>query len=108
MRKFIALEDITIFGHIAIKKDQIIKLLDDFYQINTDKLNLPLPLSEIINDPRFEELKPNLEFKISEVKPDEDLQIKKYRIQIDVETSKKKFYDIEEFIRTTIEQMLYD
>ena len=59
MRKFIALEDIIIFGNIAIKKDQIIEI-DQFYQVITDKLNLPLPLSEIINDTRFQEIKTNL------------------------------------------------
>ena len=43
---------------------------------------------------------------ILEITEDEELEVKKFRIQLDVTTNRKKLREIENFMRKTLEEML--
>jgi hypothetical protein len=66
-------------------------------------------LEQLINDPRFEEViekKKDLNFIVEEVLDEEDSEVKRFRIQLDVTTNRKKLREIENFMRKTLEDML--
>jgi hypothetical protein len=52
------------------------------------------------------EPKQELKFEVQELTEDEDLEVKRYRIQLDVTTNRKKLREIENFMRKTLEEML--
>ena len=57
----------------------------------------------------FEEIvepKQELNFEVQEITDDEELEVKKFRIQLDVTTNRKKLREIENFMRKTLEEML--
>lgn len=47
-----------------------------------------------------------LNFEIKELTEEEELEVKKYRIQLDVTTNRKKLREIENFMRKTLEEMI--
>jgi hypothetical protein len=52
------------------------------------------------------EPKQELKFEVQELTEDEDLEVKRYRIQLDVTTNRKKLREIENFMRKKLEEML--
>jgi len=111
MRIFIAKEDINVFGSTIVQQDQMIKFLDDetTHKINTGTTTIQVTLEQLINDIRFEEVlekKKDLNFIVEEVPDEEDLEVKRFRIQLDVTTNRKKLREIENFMRKTLEEML--
>ena len=111
MRIFIAKEDINVFGSTIVQQDQMIKFLDDetTHKINTGTTTIQVTLEQLINDIRFEEVlekKKDLNFIVEEVPDEEDLEVKRFRIQLDVTTNRKKLQEIENFMRKTLEEML--
>jgi hypothetical protein len=115
MRIFIAKEDINIFGCTIVKQEQMIKFLDDetTHKINTGTTTMDVTLEQLTNDSRFEEVKllpveekKELNFTIDEIPDEEDLEVKRFRIQLDVTTNRKKLREIENFMRKTLEEML--
>jgi hypothetical protein len=106
MKKFLVKEDINFFGSTVLYKDQIIEI-DNFYNVDEQGMKFQIPIENILEDKRFQELKEqNLIFDIQEISDDEDLEVKKYRIQLDVLTNRKKLREIENFMRKTLENML--
>jgi hypothetical protein len=61
-------------------------------------------------NPMFDEIpvepKQELKFEVQELTEDEDLEVKRYRIQLDVTTNRKKLREIENFMRKTLDGML--
>jgi len=111
MRIFIAKEDINIFGCTIVKQEQMIKFLDDetTHTIKSGTTTMEVTLEQLINDIRFEEVlekKKDLNFIVEEVPDEEDLEVKRFRIQLDVTTNRKKLREIENFMRKTLEEML--
>lgn len=51
-------------------------------------------------------IKEDINFEVKELSEDEELEVKKYRIQLDVTTNRKKLREIEIFMRKTLEEML--
>jgi indole-3-glycerol phosphate synthase len=108
MRKFIAKEDIVIFSTTVIEKGEKIEV-DKIYNLNYNGVDFPLSIESILSDKRFEEIienKQELNFDVQEVTEDEELEIKKFRIQLDVTTNRRKLREIENFMRKTLENML--
>jgi hypothetical protein len=111
MRIFIAKEDINVFGSTIVQQNQMIKFMDDeiTHKINTGTTTIQVTLEQLINDPRFEEVvekKKDLNFIVEEVSDEEDLEVKRFRIQLDVTTNRKNLREIENFMRKTLEDML--
>lgn len=108
MRKFLVKEDIIIFSKVVLNKDEVIEL-NDVYHLEYDESKIPLNIDSIINDKRFKEIieqKQELNFDVQELTEEEDLEVKKFRIQLDVTTNRKKLREIENFMRKTLEEML--
>ncbi len=61
-------------------------------------------------NPMFEEttveVKEELKFEVQELTEEEELEVKKFRIQLDVTTNRKRLREIENFMRKTLEEML--
>ena len=111
MRIFIAKEDINVFGSTIVQQNQMIKFMDDetTHKINTGTTTIQVTLEQLINDLRFEEViekKKDLNFIVEEVSDEEDLEVKRFRIQLDVTTNRKNLREIEKFMRKTLEDML--
>lgn len=106
MRIFKTLTDIHYYGYLIFKKDDIIKFDSDEYIIENDNVKFPLKISDILNDRRFTEIEDKINIETKEIFEDDDLKIKKYRIELDVMTSKKKLKEIENFIKNNIENLL--
>ena len=115
MRIFIAKEDIILFGLTIVKKEQMIKFLDGepTHIINVGSTTIQVSLEQLTNDSRFQEVKllpleekKELNFIIDEIPDEEDLEVKRFRIQLDVMTNRKKLREIENFMRKTLEKML--
>jgi hypothetical protein len=111
MRIFIAKEDINVFGSTIVQQNQMIKFLDNepTHTIKSGTTTMEVTLEQLINDPRFEEVlekKKDLNFIVEEVPDEEDLEVKRFRIQLDVTTNRKKLREIENFMRKTLEEML--
>lgn len=105
MKKFIAKEDVRIFGFPIANKGEIL-IIEDYLKINKYNNNFSIPVSEFINDERFEEVKEELDIEIREITEEEDMTEKKYRIQLDVFTNKKKLIELENFLRKSIQDFL--
>lgn len=104
MRKFKALEDIIFFNQTIIDKDEIIELTNS-YQVNRNNIQFPLLLEEVLKDSRFIEVT-ELNLTINEISDDEELQVHKYRIQLDITTNRKKLREIEKFLRDSLNDMI--
>jgi len=108
MRKFLIKEDVIFFNITVLSKDQVIEV-DDVYNIDKDGIKCPLTIENILTDKRFKEIieqKQELNFDVKEITEDEELEVKKFRIQLDVTTNLKKLREIENFMRKTLEEML--
>lgn len=105
MRKFLAKEDIKIFGIPICQKGEIIQI-DDYFKVEKHNNQFSIPLKDIQEDKRFEEIKQDLDIEIIEIPEEEDSIEKKYRIQLDVFTTRKKLIQIENLLRKTIEDYL--
>jgi len=108
MRKFLVKEDVIFFTTTIFTKGEIIEL-DLYYNVDKGDIKFPLGLAEILSDKRFEEIieqKQELKFEVQELTDEEDLEVKRFRIQLDVMTNRKKLREIENFMRKTLEEML--
>ena len=94
-------------GRIAQALVDIIKFESDEYIVEDSNVKFPLRIIDVLNDRRFIEIDIllNYSFDTKEVSEDDDLKIKKYRIELDVVTSKKKLKEIENFIKNNIENL---
>ena len=83
-------------------------MYDDIHKIQTDSTIVEINLNQILNDGRFSEIKerPDLNIKTEELTEEEDTEIKRFRIQLDVTTNRKKLREIEIFMRKTLENMI--
>ena len=107
-RKFLIIDDVVFFNTPIFSKDETIEV-DDVYQVDKDGIKFPLSIKDILVDKRFKEViepKQELKFEVQELTEDEDLEVKRYRIQLDVVTNRKKLREIENFMRKTLEEML--
>jgi hypothetical protein len=108
MRKFLVIEEVTFFNTAVFLKDDVIEV-DDFYQVDKDDIKFPFSIKDILVDKRFQEIiepKQELKFDVQELTEDEELEVKRFRIQLDVTTNRKKLREIENFMRKTLEEML--
>ncbi len=108
MRKFLVIDEVSFFNTSIFSKDEIIEV-DDVYQVDKDGIKFPLSIKDILVDKRFKEVfepKQELKFEVQELTEDEDLEVKRYRIQLDVTTNRKKLREIENFMRKTLDEML--
>jgi len=108
MRKFLVIEEVVFFNTSIFSKDEIIEV-DDDYQVDKDGVKFPLSIKDILVDKRFQEIiepKQELKFEVQELTEDEELEVKRYRIQLDVTTNRKKLREIENFMRKTLDGML--
>jgi hypothetical protein len=106
MRKFLIKEDIKILGQIVLKKDQTITV-EVAYTIPAEPFDISMPLGQILKDSRFEEIPiPELNIEVKELTDLEEDEVKTYRIQLDVKTSRRKLREIENHLRVTLEEML--
>jgi hypothetical protein len=108
MRKFSIKEEVIFFNTTIFSKGEVIEV-DDFYQVDKDGVKFPLSIKDILVDERFQEIlepKQELKFDVQELTEDEDLEVKRYRIQLDVTTNRKKLREIENFMRKTLDGML--
>jgi hypothetical protein len=108
MRKFSVKEEVIFFNTPIFSKGEVIEV-DDVYQVDKDGVKFPLSIKDILVDERFQEIlepKQELKFDVQELTEDEDLEVKRYRIQLDVTTSRKKLREIENFMRKTLDGML--
>lgn len=111
MRVFTAIQDIDIFGIPLVKEGYVIKFQDgeNRHTINNDSDTINVTLEQISNDSRFKETigeKQELNFLVEEIPDDDELEVKKFRIQLDVTTNRRKLIEIENFMRKTLENML--
>lgn len=108
MRKFLVKEDVLFFNTEVLKKGETIEL-ESFYNVDKGDIKFPLSIEDILNDKRFQEVKEQkqeLKFEVQELTEEEDLEVKRFRIQLDVMTNRKKLREIENFMRKTLEEML--
>jgi hypothetical protein len=108
MRKFSIKEEVVFFNTPIFSKGEVIEV-DDVYQVDKDGVKFPLSIKDILVDERFQEIvepKQELKFDVQELTEDEDLEVKRYRIQLDVTTNRKKLREIENFMRKTLDGML--
>lgn len=108
MRKFSVKEQVIFFNTPIFSKGEVIEV-DDIYQVDKDGVKFPLSIKDILVDERFQEIvepKQELKFDVQELTEDEDLEVKRYRIQLDVTTNRKKLREIENFMRKTLDGML--
>jgi hypothetical protein len=108
MRKFSIKEEVIFFNTPIFSKGEVIEV-DDIYQVDKDGVKFPLSIKDILVDERFQEIlepKQELKFDVQELTEDEDLEVKRYRIQLDVTTNRKKLREIENFMRKTLDGML--
>lgn len=103
---FKIIEDIHYFGYLVFKKDDMIKFESDQYIVENDNVKFPLKMADVLNDKRFIELEDKINIESKEISEDDDLKIRKYRIELDVMTSKKKLKEIEKIIKNNIENIL--
>lgn len=105
MRKFLVKEDITILGKTILHKNQSI-LVDISYTIPAEPFDISLPIGHILKDDRFEEITQDFKFEIKELTDVEEDEIKTYRIQLDVKASRRKLREIENYLRSTLDEMI--
>ena len=108
MKRFSVEEDVLIFSTVVLKKGEEIEV-EEYYNIDYNGVAFPLSIESILIDKRFKEIiedKQELKFEVQEITDDEELEVKKYRIQLDVVTNRKKLREIENFMRKTLNDML--
>ncbi len=104
MRKFLIVKNVYYFNKLVFELGDQIELTE-FYQVNKEGMQFPIPITDIENDDRFQEIK-NFKIETRVIEPEEAEEVKKYRVQLDVTTTRSKLAKIEEFLVTTIEKML--
>lgn len=121
--KFILIEDWYIetkllnqvSKELVFEKGQIFESESGIYDIiwSGGKMSLTEKMMRDAQDedknPMFKEVvesKQELNFDVQEITEDEELEVKKFRIQLDVTTNRKKLREIENFMRKTLEEML--
>ena len=107
MREFLVLEDVVFFGKRILKKGETIKI-DKEHQVSVEGLEFTIPINDIISSSNFEEIINNkeIDIEIIEVSDEEDLQIKNFRIQLDIQTNRKKAREIESILRKTLKEFI--
>jgi hypothetical protein len=104
MKRFKVLEDIKILDNVLIHKNETIILNDDKYEIKADGVAITLSLEQLKNDKRFLEID-ELRMNFEEVDLDWD-EVKTWRLQLDIKTSKSKLPMIQSLIEETISKYL--
>lgn len=107
MTKYKCIKNLLDFEGIPIlKKDHVYEISEEGYQYQQSNRSKVIELDVLI-DGKFVKLFDNeLDIHITEV-PESDFEIEKnYRIQLDVRTTKKKIFEIENYIRQTINDFL--
>lgn len=103
MNNYRVVEDLNFFGRIIAKKGDVFSpneggkyiLLD--YEMTEDVIK---------SDPHFEIFNENIEIKVTELsQPDLD-EVKTWRLQLDVTTTKRKLMEIEPVLRDSISHIL--
>ena len=105
MRKFICISELTIIGKKLANIDQVVTE-GDTLQSDDESISLKMELDDLINNPIFEEIKPNVEIEIKEVLENEEEITKDWILQIKVNTTRKKLREIEFFIQNNLEKLL--
>jgi hypothetical protein len=111
MRTFKANQGIDIFGIPLVKSGYIIRFQDGEtkHTIINESDTINVTLEQISNDSRFDEItetKQEINFLVDEIPDEEELEVKKFRIQLDVITNRRKLIEIENFMRKTLSDML--
>lgn len=102
MAQYIVKEDIVILDHVLYKKGDEINFTNDSITIlNKEIGNLELTLNSIRS-----KLKPKDEIKSELTELHNEDELKDYRIQLDVKTTRKKAKEIEIYLRETLERMI--
>lgn len=102
--KYITKKDISFLDKILFKKGEKIDKKDN-YKLETESGDLTIPFSMIEEylSLEIDNEVPNIKIKILD--EDED-EIKKWRVQLDIKTSRKKLIEIENFLRKTLKDYL--
>lgn len=101
MNKLIAKEDILILNKLFLKKNDVIEKKEE-YSIETELGKIIIPFSTI-----EKLLKPEEDIKsIISVLDDDDEEVKTWRIQLDVKTSRKKIIEIENYLRISLKEYI--
>lgn len=104
MRKFLVKQDIGFLDIVVFKTGEKITI-EEKIDIVKEGMAFSLTLDQIVSDPRFEEI-PKIEpFDILEMTDDHD-EIKNFRIQLDVKTTRSKLIHVERKIREFLEDFL--
>jgi hypothetical protein len=99
MRKFKLKKNLTAFDYLLKSKDEIIEI-DNIYLFENDGISLTLSIEDILNKPEmFEEI---IDIKTTIQEVNDIDEIKDYRIQLDVKTSKRKLMEIEKVMKDSI------
>lgn len=105
MNKFTLLEDIVILDKKVLSKDSLIEFnQDDELLLQTDLGQIKFS-KDLLQD-KIKMVKEDIQVSISEIDEDEDLQVKKWRLQLDFTASKRKVQEIETYLRKTLQDML--
>lgn len=107
MREFLVLEDVVFFGKRILNKGETIKI-DKEHQVSVEGLEFTIPINDIISSSNFQEIidDKEIDIEIIEVSDEEDLQIKNFRIQLDIKTNRKKAREIESILRKTLKEFI--
>jgi len=103
MRKFLVKDDIGFLDITVFKKGETVTV-EKQVDITKGGMSFSLPLEQILADPRFEEI-PKIEFDTVEI-PDDYEEIKNFRIQLEVKTTRSKLLQVERKIREFLEDFL--
>lgn len=104
MRRFIAKEDIIVFGKKIISKDENIWVSEETEAIiEKDGFIINLTLQNVLSDNRFQEIN---DISIREITDVEEEEVKNWRIQLEVKCSRKKLRSIENILRQNLSEIL--
>lgn len=105
MRTFLIKEDIIFLNSIIFKQGDKIEIEDNI-NINKEGISFSLSLEQILMDSKFEEIKKLEPIKILEINDDDYEEIKTFRLQLDVKTTKNKIIQVERKIRDYLDNYL--
>lgn len=110
MRLFEAKRDILVMKKKLLSKGDKIKFEYDQTECNVTSIENPqltIPISlDDISDIDFIEIEDPIKIKISERDSSQDEEVRNWRIQLDVKTTRSKLIEIENFMRETLESIL--
>jgi len=105
--KFFIKENIYLFDKLLLKEGEVIDIGDGGLYIDREDLKFKLPLEKILNDPRFQKKEEEkIDFIIQESIPEEDLEIKEWKMILNIKTNRAKLIEIEKKFREVIEEIL--